>query len=73
MAYIVGKVIKLHQKDSPGTRKSTGLVRLDGSKEVLEFTGIIGLSNADVNKTKIFGTILGDTDGTRRMTKVKRF
>ncbi len=73
MAYRVGKVIKLHRRESSGTRKVSGLVQLDQSKEVLEFTGIISLSPDEVNKTKIFGTILTDDDGRRRMIRAKRF
>lgn len=73
MSYQVGKVIKLHGRDSPGTKKVSGLVKLDASKEVLEFTGILSLTAADVNKTKIFGTILKSPDGGKRMIRTKRF
>ena len=73
MGYIVGKVVKLHSPDSPGTRKISGLVKLDGTKEVLEFTGVLGLTGDDINKTKIFGTILEDDDGRKRMVRIKRF
>lgn len=73
MSYQVGKIIKLHGRDSPGTKKVSGLVKLDANKEVLEFTGILSLTPADVNKTKIFGTILKGPDGDKRMIRAKRF
>lgn len=73
MSYQVGKIIKLHSRDSPGTKKVSGLVKLDASKEVLEFTGILSLTTSDVNKTKIFGTILKGHDGDKRMIRAKRF
>ena len=73
MSYQVGKVIKLHQRDSPGTRKVSGLVKLDKTNEVLEFSGIISLTPGEINKTKIFGTILKKWDGARRMIRAKRF
>lgn len=73
MTYQVGKIIKLHQRESPGTRKVSGLVKLDKTKEVLEFSGIISLAPGEVNKTKIFGTILNGPDGNRRMIRAKRF
>lgn len=73
MAYHVGKVIKLHQREGSGTRKVSGLVKLDKTSEVLEFSGIISLTPGEINKTKIFGTILNKPDGVRRMIRVKRF
>jgi hypothetical protein len=69
----VGVVTKLYPKDRPGTKRVKGMVVMDGTKTPIEFTGILSLTKRDLNKTKIFGTIISSQRSGTKLIRAKRF
>lgn len=71
-AYNVGTVVKLY--DSGRSKRSEGLVKMDSTGDLLEFKGLLSLTEKDIGKTKIAGTILrGDNRKPIRMIRIKRW
>ncbi len=69
----VGVIKELYPRERPGTKKVSGLVLMEGTKRPIEFTGILSLTQRDVGKTRIMGTISSSPKGRKKLIRAKRF
>ena len=71
----LGMIVKLYPKNRPGSKTTTGLVRLDKTGEVIPFSGTADLTERDLaKKIKVFGRLKkGRNRDEHELTNIKRW